>query len=578
MLISKLVCERTKETPADITIRSHGYLVRAGYIKPVTTGIYTLSMPAKRIVEKIQNIIRQEMDAVEGQEVLFPVTMPAELWQESGRYSSIGEEMGRFKDRNQRDMVLGMTHEEAAVHLARNWISSYNQLPCMIYQMQTKFRDEARPRAGLIRVREFTMKDAYSFHETQADLLKYYDRVYKAYERIFARIGMKKVIAVKSDTGMMGGSEAHEFMLLTPIGEDTLAICPHCGYKANMEVADGALDKTDYIPCGAAAEVYTGNAKEIAEVCKYLDIPPERTIKAVSFAIKGDGNRGVLVFLRGDLEVNEAKLKRVIKANIVPNDLKDSAQLVAGNIGPAGLDLKNTVIVYDRSIKGAKGMVTGANKADYHIKDFDVARDIKVKEFFDVAKVKEGAACLKCGAPLALENGIEVGNIFQLGTKYTAAMGMSVSGRDGKAFTPIMGCYGIGVGRALASVAEELSDDKGLVFPVQVAPWHVYLAALRTDDLEVKKTADKLYKELTRAGVETLYDDRPVSPGVKFADSELMGIPYRVVISPRGLESGQAEVVNRETGGKEFIPAGEIVRTMKKRINDAVKASKKTKK
>ena len=577
MLISKLVCERTKETPADITIRSHGYLVRAGYIKSVNTGVYTLSMPAKKIVEKIQGIIREEMNAVEGQEVLFPVTMPAELWQESGRYSSIGEEMARFKDRNQRDMVLGMTHEEAAVHLARNWISSYNQLPCMIYQIQTKFRDEARPRAGLIRVREFTMKDAYSFHETKKDLLKYYDRVFKAYERIFARVGMKKVIAVKSDTGMMGGSEAHEFMLLTPIGEDTLAICPHCGYKANMEVADGGLDNTDYVSSGALAEVFTGKAKEIADVCKFLGVDASRTVKAVSFAVKGDANKGVLVFLRGDLEVNEAKLKRIVKVNIVPSDLKDSNELAAGNIGPIGLNLKSTVIVYDRSLKGAKGMVIGANKSDYHIKNFDVDRDLKAKDFYDVAKVKDGVACVACGKSLKLENGIEVGNIFQLGTKYTEAMGMSVSGRDGKAFTPIMGCYGIGVGRALASVAEELSDDKGLVFPIQIAPWHIYLAALRPDEAAVKKAADKMYKDLNKAGLETLYDDRAVSPGVKFADSELMGIPYRVVLSPRALESGQAEVVNRITGEKEFIAVKDVVKTMKKRINDEIKASVKIK-
>ncbi|MFA5450112.1 MAG: proline--tRNA ligase, partial [Clostridia bacterium] len=459
MYISKLVGVRTKENPSDAVIKSHSLLIRAGFIKAVANGIWTLAAPAKRIVTKIEKIIREEMDKIDGQECSFPVVMPRELWEESGRYNDIGDELARFTDRNGRGLVLGMTHEEAAVHFARDTVSSYQQLPFMIYQIQTKFRDEARSRGGLIRVREFTMKDAYSFHNTQEDLEKYYSKVYAAYNNIFTRIGLKNFVAVASDTGMMGGSVAHEFMLLTEVGEDTIVICPSCGYKSNMEVATSRDDTAQDASSLSLEEVYTGNAKEISEVSKYLDIIPQKTIKAVYYNIKG-GTDGVLCFLRGDLEVNEAKLKKVIKKEIAPVSLADSKELQAGNIGPIGLKLSNVVVVYDASLKGANNMVIGANRPEYHIKDVDTERDLKISEYHDIAKVKEGAGCPVCGKALKLEGGIEIGNIFQLGTKYTKAMGMTVLGKDGLSAYPIMGCYGIGVGRALASAAEESADEK----------------------------------------------------------------------------------------------------------------------
>lgn len=549
MLLSKLVCERTKEAPQDAKIKSHVLLSRAGFIKQVAGGIYSMTPPCQRMSLKIQNIIREEMDAVDGQEVLMPVVMPREMWDESGRYSSIGQEMARFKDRSGHDMLLGMTHEEAAVHLSRYIVSSHTQLPFMIYQIQTKFRDEARSRGGLIRVREFTMKDAYSFHSSQEDLDKYYKRVYDAYYRIFRRIGLKNFIDFKSDTGMMGGSVAHEFMLVTEAGEDTLVFCDGCDYRANMEVAEcvrSAPKRADR----ALELVDTGAAKTIEEVCKLLGITPDCTVKAVVYAVKGDADKVIIAFVRGDLEVNEAKLKKTVKLNVAPYEGGVSDSVVCGNIGPKDLSDK-VIAVYDKSLIDCVDMVVGANKEGYHYRGFNVARDLRGATFSDIAKVKDGDVCPVCGGKLRLENGIEIGNIFQLGTKYSAAMGMSVHAEDGTSFAPIMGCYGIGVGRAIASVAEESGDDKGLVLPVTIAPWQLHLCALRTDKAELKDAADKLYNELVRAGVDVLYDDRDCAAGIKFNDADLMGMPIRAVISPRTLEAGEIEVKLRK-GGDAF--------------------------
>ena len=569
MLMSKLVGERTKTSPSDAVIKSHSLMIRAGFMKLVANGIWSLAMPTKRIQKKIEAIIREEMDNIDGQECLFPVVMPRELWEESGRYSSIGEEMVRFKDRNGRDNVLGMTHEEAAVHFARDTVNSYNQLPCMIYQIQTKFRDEGRARGGLIRVREFTMKDAYSFHISQEDLEEYYQKAYDAYSRIFKRIGMKNFIAVKSDNGMFGGTLSHEFMLLTPVGEDTLVICPECGYKANMEVADGIREEyKDEAPL-PMEEVFTADAKEIAAVSEYLgDLPEYKTIKAVCYNIKGDDTNVILCFVRGDLEVNEAKIKKVIKKDIVPANLETS-NLVAGNIGPVGLDVANVTIVYDNSVKGLVNVVVGANKEEYHLKNVCEGRDFVAKETYDITKIKEGDCCKICGKPLTLSNGIEIGNIFQLGNKYTKSMGMTVLNKEGKAVNPIMGCYGIGVGRAIAALAEENSDEKGLVWPMAVAPWHVYLCGIRLDNPEVKEKAYALYENMKKAGIEVIFDDRDASPGFKFSDCDLMGIPIRVVVSPRSLANSEAEIQLRDGSLKENVNYDVVIERVKEIIKNA---------
>lgn len=563
MRITKLVGERIKEVPSDAQVKSQILLIRAGYIKQVSNGIYTLLPPAQRVSKKIQEIIREEMDALDGQEVLFPVVMPKEMWEKSGRYYSIGEEMVRFKDRAGRDMLLGMTHEEAAVSTCQNIVKSYDQLPCMVYQIQTKFRDEARPRAGLIRVKEFTMKDAYSFHTSNEDLEDYYNKVYEGYNRIFSRVGMKNFISVKSDTGMMGGKYAHEFMLLTDIGEDSIVICDHCGYKANMEVAVAKEEKITFADA-PMKEVFTGKAKTIEEVCQFLSVKKEQTIKAVCYCIVGDNVHTVIAFVRGDKEVNEAKLKRVLGKDIAVKDL-DGSGLVKGNIGCVGLDSDEFITVFDSSLEGAAGMVTGANKEEYHITGVNISRDAKADKFYDISKVNEGQKCSVCGKTLSVKRGIEIGNIFQLGTKYTKSMGMTVTMPDGSQINPIMGCYGIGVGRCLASIAEELSDDKGLVWPMAVAPWQIYLCPLRNDDKLVNDKAEELYKSLS-AKFEVLYDDRKVSAGVKLTDSELMGIPVRVVVSPRSLANNQAEVTIRQSGEKIMIDLANLESELDKLI------------
>lgn len=551
MRISKLLGERLKDAPANATSKSHIFLSRAGYIKQVANGIYTFMPPAERVSKKIQDIIREEMDAVGGQEVLFPVVMPRELWDLSGRYSSIGQELVRFKDRSEHDLVLGMTHEEAAVHAALGTIKSYEQLPFMIYQIQTKFRDEARARAGLIRVREFLMKDAYSFHASQEDLETYYKTLYDAYFKIFHRMGLKNVIAVHSDSGMMGGKVADEFQLLTDIGEDTIVICPECDSASNIDVATSEIPENDHI-FGVKQEVFTGEAKTIDEVCSNLNKQPWQVAKAVCYAVIGDENRIVIAFLRGDREVNEAKLKNLVGGEIAIKDLQDSG-LVKGNIGCVNLDIPNAEIYYDRSLDGLESFVTGANKEGYHYQGVSITRDVKPEKFVDISKVAEGDRCPVCGAKLLVKNGIEIGNIFQLGTRYTQKMGMSVHMPDGSSINPIMGCYGIGIGRCLASIAEENCDEKGLVWPMSVAPWHIYLCPIRLDDPAVKEKAEWLYKKLTAENFEVLYDDRETSAGVKFTDSELMGIPVRIVISPKTIENGQVEITIRQTGEKLFV-------------------------
>lgn len=560
MLLSKLVGERVKEAPSDVTILSHVLLARAGYIKPVANGIYSLTSPAQLMALNIENIIRDEMNKIDGQEVKFPVVMPRELWELSGRYYSIGSEMVRFKDRGGKDMLLGMTHEEAAVHMAKNTVSSYNQLPFMIYQIQTKFRDEPRCRGGLIRVREFTMKDAYSFHMTQEDLEKYYARAYDAYMNIFRRIGLRRFIAVKSDSGMMGGNVAHEFMLLTDVGEDTLVLCDECGYKSNMEVATGVREDVDFGEDKPMKEVFTGDAKEISAVCDYLKAKPYQTIKAVVYAVKGERTI-VVAFIRGDLEVNEAKLKKTVQKNVVPWEADGESGLVAGNIGPVGLDVKDAVVVFDKSLEGAYNMIAGANKAEYHIEGVNVARDVGPEKYADIAKVSAGDKCPVCGKPLHLENGIEIGNIFQLGTKYTKSMGMTVLNEKGEAVTPIMGCYGIGVGRAIASIAQESNDKAGLILPVTVAPYKVHICPLRIDDSAVREKAFALYDALKAQGVSVIIDDREnVSNGVKFADADLMGMPLRVVVSPRGLAANEVEITDRKTLATEKVSYDDAIK------------------
>ena len=482
MKLEHLVGDRFKERPADCQVDSHALMVRGGYIKYVANGIYSSSPPLKRVLKKLEQIMREEMDALDGQEVQFPVVMPASLWAESGRYESIGKELLRFTDRNGADMVLGMTHEEAAVQLVREYAGTYTKYPFMIYQIQTKFRDEARPRAGLIRVREFTMKDAYSFHTSQEDLDDYYEKCHKAYERIFARAGVPEVISVASDSGMMGGSVSHEFMLLTPIGEDSIVLCDDCGYKANMEAAESILEPVENAPSQPLTKVHTPGMHTIEEVCTYLHL------------------------------------------------------------------------------EGRNNLCAGANETDYHYTGVDMQRDVPGAEYHDFAKVVEGGICPCCGKKsIHISRGIEVGNNVQLGKKYTEPMGMTYTDRDGKSRVPIMGCYGIGVGRLAAAVCEAHHDDYGPIWPKAIAPWQVHLCAVRADNEEVRAFADTLYNTLQEKGVEVIYDDRSVSAGVMFSDADLLGVPLRVIVSPRNLKNGVVELTARDKSFSETAPTAEAV-------------------
>ncbi len=577
MKVSELLGERYKDRVAEI--ESQNLMVRGGYIKQVGNGIYSLMPPARRIHNKIEAILRQEMDRIDGQEVLFPVTMPATLWQASGRWESVGKELLRFKDRSGADMVLGMTHEEAAVHMAMNVASTYQKYPFMIYQIQTKFRDEPRARGGLIRVREFTMKDGYSFHTSQKDLERYYKRCYRAYERIYARVGIPEVVAVASDSGMMGGKVSHEFMLLTDIGEDTIVLCPECGYRANMEAADCIVHNDPDEAMAPLEKVATYDNKTIEDVCNFLHGSAEKSAKAVVYQ-RNEDDSYVLVFVRGDLEVNETKLRNYLKAEVHPAVEIDHAGLVAGAIGPVN-PAKGITVVYDRSLEGTRNLICGANEEGYHFTGLNMDRDVPNAEYVDVAKATVGGVCPKCGKhSLTIKNGIEVGNIFQLGRRYTESMGMTYDDEKGNRVNPIMGCYGIGVGRLMASVCEEHHDQYGPVWPISIAPWEIEICALRADQAHVKEEANKLYKSLMDEGYEVLFDDRTVSAGFMFSDADLLGSPVRIVISPKTLDRGVVEIVTRDKTVKEDVPlecamqrTKEIVAELYARINSHVPES-----
>ncbi len=570
MKLVNLIGERFKEKPADCVVDSHALMLRGGYMKYVSSGIYSQNVPLRRICRKIEQIIREEMDNIDGQEVLFPVVLPASLWEESGRFQSVGSELVRFKDRNNSDMVLGMTHEEAAVALVREYANSYVKYPFMIYQIQTKFRDEARPRAGLIRVREFTMKDAYSFHTSQEDLERYYQICYDAYNKIFARCGIPDVVTVKSDSGMMGGSISHEYMMLTPIGEDSIAICTECDYRANMEAADNKVDNSffDSEELKPLEMVATPEQKTIEDVAAFLHTDAKHSCKAVVYR-KNMTDELIIVFLRGDIEVNETKLTNYIGEAIHPAVLTEEDNVCAGFIGPMNLEAKAT-IVFDSSLKGTRNICTGANKEGYHYTGFNIERDLGKVDYVDVGKIFEGGVCPQCGKKtITVSRGIEVGNIFQLGTKYTKSMNMQYTDKDGNLQYPIMGCYGIGVGRMAASICEKHHDDYGPIWPMAIAPWQVHLCCIRADDAQCKSIADELYSNFENSGIEVIYDDRDVRPGVMFSDSDLLGVPIRVVVSPRNLAEGLVEISTRDKSVNIKVKLEDVPATVAKLIKES---------
>ncbi len=569
MKLKNLVGDRFKERPSDCVIDSHAFTVRGGYIKYVANGIYSLYPPMKKITAKIENIIREEMDAAGSQEVLFPVVLPASLWEESGRFESVGDELLRFTDRNGSKMVLGMTHEEACVQLVKEYGQTYTKYPFSVYQIQTKFRDEARPRAGLIRVREFTMKDAYSFHTSQEDLDKYYDVMENAYYRIFQRAGIPDVISVKSDSGMIGGSVSHEFMLLAEAGEDSIVLCDECGFSANMEAAETQVDNSGCAPAGELKKVLTPHCKTIEDVCSFLGSDVKESCKAVIYQ-KNMTDEYVIVFLRGDYEVNETKLTNYLGDKVHPADITEESGIVAGFCGPYNQNADCTVI-YDVSLIGIESLCAGANETDYHYTGLNIKRDVGDVKYTDVSKIKTGGICPVCGKhSIRISRGIEVGNIFQLGTKYSKSMGMTYTDEDGEAKTPVMGCYGIGVGRLAASVCEVFHDDYGPIWPITIAPWQVHLCCMRADKPECKEAGDKIYNDLLNAGIEVIYDDRDVRAGAMFADADLLGVPVRVTVGPKNLADGNVELSTRDKSVKKLVSFDDILPETRQLISELI--------
>ena len=565
MRMSQLFGRTLRAAPSEAEAISHQLLLRAGFIRPLASGIFSYLPLAQRALSKIEAVVREEMEAIGGQEITMPVVHPASLWQETERWYSIGAEMGRFQDRAGRDMVLGMTHEEVVADLARQEIRSYQDLPRLVYQIQTKWRDDPRPRAGLIRVREFTMKDSYSLDTDAQGLDLQYRAHYQAYFNIFHRCGLE-VLAVASDTGMMGGALAHEFMVLTPIGEDTLMLCDGCGYAANRQIALFRKPPAAEEALRPPERVATPGVTTIEALAEFLDVSPARTAKAVLMIAtipEGEEEREQFVFavVRGDMAVNATKLANAVKAS----DLRPATEEEIRNVGAepgygSPIGVRNALVVADDAVVASPNLVAGANEPGAHLCNVNYGRDYEADLVADIAAAREGDPCPECGAPLLAKRGVEVGNIFKLGTRYTTALGATFADADGQQRPIVMGSYGIGIGRTLACIAEIRHDEHGLLWPISVAPFEVHLTSLaREPDDEVAQAADRLYASLQAAGIEVLYDDREESAGVKFNDADLIGVPLRLTVGARGLKKGGVELKRRERTEREFVPLEEAV-------------------
>jgi prolyl-tRNA synthetase len=561
--LSKLFGRTLREVPADAETVSHQLSLRAALVRQISTGIYSYLPLAWRVLKKIEQIMREEMDAIGGQDMMMPVVHPAEIWQATNRWNEIGPELARFKDRNRRDMVLAMTHEEVVAHLLRTEINSYRQLPVMFYHIQTKFRDEPRSRGGLIRAREFTMKDAYSCHASEEDMDRFYPSMYQAYVNIFRRCGLETV-TVEADSGIMGGSASHEFMVLSEAGEDTLIRCSACDYQANAERA--AFVKPVYTAqqcrdqgCEElpVEEVATPDCKTIQELADYLGVATHQTLKAVFYAT---WSQIIFAIIRGDLEVNETKLSKALGAppdlHVATEEELAEAGIVAGYASPVGLKfaVSGVKVVADDSIQMGVNFVAGANKEGYHCKNVNYPRDFSVDILTDIALARAGDACPQCSGPLTVARGIEVGHLFKLGTKYSEGAGATFLDKDGQAKPIVMGSYGIGTGRLMAAVIEQNHDEKGIIWPLSIAPYHIHLMSLGTGDAKVVEKAEELCADLQARGYEVLYDDRDESAGVKFNDADLIGIPLRLTISARNLKQNGVEAKLRWEEKAEIVP------------------------
>lgn len=545
----------TLRTVSEAEMVSHQLMLRGGYIRQLAAGIYTYLPLAYRVLHKVENIVREEMDRIGSQQLLLPALHPAELWQETGRWSNYGPELVKLKDRHDRDFVAGPTHEEVITDLLRDEINTYKKLPMSLYQIQTKFRDERRPRSGLLRGREFIMKDAYSFHADRESLDKTYDDMYQAYVNIFTRCGLD-FRAVEADSGAIGGKGTHEFMALSEAGEDTIAICETCDYAANIEMAEvvGSEEVADKTPVAAVEKVATPGKGSIQAVAEFLNLPAEQLVKSLLFVADG---KPVLVLVRGDHEVNDVKVKNLLNASLC--ELADEATVYritgtkSGYVGPVGLKEKVQILV-DQAVMNLNEMVVGANEADAHLIHVQAGRDFTVDQVADLRKIQGGDVCPRCGGTIQFKRGIEVGHVFKLGTKYSEAMNARFLDPNGKEQPFVMGCYGIGVSRILSTIIEQHHDENGIIWPVTVAPFAVHLIAVNMKNEDQAQVAERLYEELQKAGVEVLFDDRAERAGVKFKDADLLGMPVRITVGAKARE-GLVEMKLRRSGeSKELAP------------------------
>ncbi len=564
MRMSHLFGRTLRQVPSEADTPNHQLLVRAGLIQQLAAGVYSYLPLGWRVLRKVEQIIREEMDAAGGQEIMMPSLQPVEMWEASGRRQMLGDDLFVLEDRRDRGLVLGPTHEEVMVDLFKRNVQSYRDLPVLPYQIQTKFRDEPRPRGGLIRLREFAMKDLYSFDADWEGLDRSYDKMVQAYKNIFERCGVPTVL-VKAHSGAMGGRDSQEFVLITEIGEDQVALCDGCGYAANVETAEirrGEPQSEEPLP---VEEVSTPGMKTIDDVARFLDVPKEKTLKAVFYSADG---QPVFVAIRGDLDVNEMKLAFALGAadlRLMVDAELEQAGLVGGYASPKGLE--GVRVVADDSVPGAPNLVAGANKPDTHLRNVNYGRDWSADAVTDIALARAGDPCPVCGSPIETRRGIELGHVFKLGTFYSEKLGATFLDRDGNARPAIMGSYGIGLERLLASIVQANHDEKGIIWPPSAAPYDAHLIALSTDQPNVVKAADALYDDLRKEGIDTIYDDRAESAGVKFNDADLLGMPLRVTVSPRTLKNDSVELKRRSESETTLAPRAEAVAAVRSALD-----------
>lgn len=563
MRVSKLYAPTLREVPAEAEVVSHQLMLRAGFMRKAAGGIYTYLPLAWRVLKKIERIVREEMDAKGSQELLMPIVQPAEIWQESGRWDVYGAEMFRLQDRHNRCFCLGPTHEEMVTTLIRGDVRSYRQLPLSVYQIQNKYRDERRPRFGLMRGREFIMKDAYSFDRDEAGLDKSYQDMYDAYTNIFTRCGLN-FRPVEADSGAIGGSGSHEFMVIADSGEAEIVFCTSCDYAANVEKAELFPLEAQEEAMLTKEEVVTPDCKTIADVCAYLKLPVDHSVKAVAY----NSEKGlILCFVRGDHEVNEIKVINtcgVIDLEMATEEQLAAAGTVGGYMGPVGIDNKKVIVVVDATVMKMHNVCCGANKEGYHFINVNPGRDFTPTYVADIRLIQEGDPCPHCGGEVSKARGIEVGQVFKLFTKYSSALKATYLDENGKEQPMVMGCYGVGVSRTMAAAIEQNYDDNGIIWPIEIAPYHVLVVAVNTKDEASAAKAEEIYMQLKKVGLETVIDDRKERPGVKFKDADLIGYPLRVVVGPKTLTEGKLEVKIRKTGEIRYLPLdGDYVQDIK---------------